>query len=83
MPAFVPAIVQGEIHVANRLADFGIVPSQLMAVGKAARTWADDASPLMPINAPGTLAYIMGFENCGSSCSMGCGRSIGRAASKQ
>lgn len=60
MPAFATAIVQGDPHVADRLADFGLVPEQLLAVGVTARAWADDASPLMPVNAPGTLAYIHG-----------------------
>jgi hypothetical protein len=60
MPSFTTAIVQGEPNVASRLSDFGIVPEQLLSVGTIARTWADDASPLMPINAPGTLAYIYG-----------------------
>ena len=60
MPAFATAIVQGEAHVADRLADFGLVPEQLLAIAATARVWADDASPLMPVNAPGTLAYIHG-----------------------
>ena len=60
MPSFTTALVQGESNVASRLADFGLVPAQLLAVGVTARTWADDASPLMPINAPGTLAYMYG-----------------------
>ena len=60
MPAFATAIVQGDPHVVVRLADFGLVPEQLLAVGVTARAWANDASPLMPVNAPGTLAYIYG-----------------------
>lgn len=60
MPSFSTAIVEGERAVADRLSDFGLVPDQILAVGLAARTRADDASPLMPINAPGTLAYIYG-----------------------
>lgn len=60
MPTFATALIQGEHHVANRLSDFGLVAKQLLAVGAKARTWADDASPLMPVNAPGTLAYIYG-----------------------
>lgn len=62
MPSFATAIVQGEASVEARLADFGMVPAQLLAVGTMARAWADDASPLMPINAPGTLAYIYGVR---------------------
>jgi hypothetical protein len=60
MPSFATAIVHGVSQVANRLNDFGITPEQLIAVGRTAKIWADDASPLMPINAPGTLAYIYG-----------------------
>ncbi|KQM20834.1 hypothetical protein [Novosphingobium sp. Leaf2] len=60
MPSFATAIVEGERPVSDRLNDFGLVLEQIQAVGMAARTWADDASPLMPINAPGTLAYIYG-----------------------
>ncbi len=60
MPAFATAIVEGERAVADRLNDFGLVAEQILAVGIAARAWAGDASPLMPINAPGTLAYIYG-----------------------
>ncbi|WP_082448358.1 MULTISPECIES: hypothetical protein [unclassified Sphingomonas] len=60
MPTFATAIVQGDWDVRKRLEDFGLVPNQLLLVATAARAWADDASPLMPINAPGTLAYIYG-----------------------
>src|SRR4051812_16807122 len=60
MPSFATAIAQGELNVSSRLSDFGLVLEQLLAVGSTARTWADDASPLMPINAPGTLSYIYG-----------------------
>jgi len=62
MPSFATSIVQGERAVADRLSDFGLVPEQILAVGAVARTWADDASALMPINAPGTLAYIYGVQ---------------------
>lgn len=55
-------IVEGRRNVADRLAEFGLVPEQLMAVAKVARAWSDDASPLMPANAPGTLAYIYGVQ---------------------
>lgn len=60
MPAFATVIIKGEAQVKDRLADLGLVPEQLLAVARTARTWADDASPLMPVNAPGTLAYIYG-----------------------
>lgn len=62
MRSFSTTVVEGESSIAARLSDFGILPQQLLAVGKIARTWADDASPLMPINAPGTLAYIYGVR---------------------
>lgn len=60
MPSFATAIVEGERAVADRLNDFGLSPDQIRAIGTVARAWAEDASPLMPINAPGTLAYIHG-----------------------
>ena len=60
MPSFATALIQGELSVVSRLADFGLVAEQLLAVGRVARARANDASPLMPINAPGTLAYIYG-----------------------
>ncbi len=62
MPSFMTAIVQGDANMSNRLSDFGIVPEQLLSIGRVARMWADDASPLMPVNAPGTLAYIYGVQ---------------------
>lgn len=62
MPAFVPAVIQGDASVELRLRDFGVTTGQLKAVGSVARMYADDASPLMPINAPGTLAYMYGVR---------------------
>ena len=62
MPSFATAIVQGDVNVASRLSDFGVISEQLLAVATTARTWANDASPLMPVNAPGTLAYIYGVR---------------------
>lgn len=61
MPAFKTAITQPE-NAARRLADFGLTCAQFLAIRDAARAAADDASPLMPQNAPGTLAYIFGVE---------------------
>lgn len=72
MPSFATAIVQGEPNVVARLLDFGLVAEQLLAVGKVARAWADDASPLMPINAPGTLAYIYGVRELRQQLLDGC-----------
>ena len=62
MPPFNTAVVDGEIDVQSRLADFLLTADQITAIATAARTWADDASPLMPQNAPGTLAYIFGVQ---------------------
>jgi hypothetical protein len=60
MPSGSAKIIERSSDVSNRLAEFGLVAEQLLAVGSRARAWADDASPLMPVNAPGTLAYIYG-----------------------
>ena len=62
MPPFKPVIVDGQFNVELRLADFGLTIDQLTAIADVARTWAEDASPLMPQNAPGTLAYIYGVH---------------------
>ncbi len=62
MPQFKTTIVDGEIDVQRRLADFRFTADQFMAIATTARIWADDASPLMPQNAPGTLAYIYGVQ---------------------
>jgi hypothetical protein len=62
MPHFATQIIQGDPAVEMRLADFGLVKAQLLAIAATARTWAADASPLMPSNAPGTLAYIYGVN---------------------
>ena len=62
MPSFSAKIVDNEILVEERLLDFGLVPDQIIAVANIARNWATDASPLMPTNAPGTLAYIYGVN---------------------
>ena len=62
MPDFRTVIVDDEFDVNRRLADFGLNPDQFTAIADTARAWADDASPLMPVNAPGTLAYIFGVE---------------------
>lgn len=62
MPAFNPVIVSGSLDVASRLADFDLVVDQILSIGRVARSRHDDASPLMPMNAPGSLAYIYGVE---------------------
>lgn len=55
-------VVEDANEVDRRLANLGLVREQLTAVASVAKTWADDASPLMPTNAPGTLAYIYGVN---------------------
>lgn len=62
MPHFSTQVIEGELQVEQRLADFGLVKDQLLAIASVARMWANDASPLMPNNAPGTLAYIYGVN---------------------
>lgn len=60
MPVFNTVIVSAIAEVETRLADFGLVREQLVAVGQTARAYADDASPSMPLNAAGMLSYIHG-----------------------
>lgn len=60
MPTFQTIIVDDDVGVERRLADFSLIKEQILAVADVAKRWADDASPLMPLNAPGTLAYIHG-----------------------
>lgn len=62
MPVFNTIIIDGEVEVRSRLADFDLTFDQIIAIAEAARYWATNASPLMPQNAPGTLAYIFGVE---------------------
>lgn len=62
MPPFKMVVVDCIIDVQRRLADFALNTDQFMPIAAIARTWADDASPLMPQNAPGTLAYIYGVQ---------------------
>ena len=62
MLKFRTAIIEGHAEVEARLADFGLTMSQLVAIRDSARAAASDASPLMPLNAPGTLAYIHGVD---------------------
>ena len=62
MSVFSTIVVAGEPDVTQRLSDFGLTPDNIIAIAKAARAWADDASPLMPQNAPGMLAYIHGVQ---------------------
>lgn len=62
MAAFGTVLVQAELDVVRRLESLGLVRDQFLAIGAVARGRADDASPLMPQNAPGTLAYIHGVK---------------------
>lgn len=60
MAAFRTAVVEGELEVSRRLESFTLSRDQILAVARVAKAWADDASPLSPTNAAGTLAYIYG-----------------------
>ena len=62
VPVFRTAVLESENDVERRLQDWGLTRGQFIEIAKAAKTWADDASPLMPLNAPGTLAYIFGVQ---------------------
>ncbi len=62
MPIFRTAIIDNLLDADRRLADFGLARSQMLAIRDAARGATEDASPLMPLNAPGTLGYIYGVE---------------------
>ena len=62
MPTFKTTVVDNKIDAERRLADFGLTADQILGIATVARSWADDASPLMPQNAPGTLAYIFGVQ---------------------
>lgn len=60
MLPFRTAIIENPTDASRRLADFGLTIEQMLAIRDSARAASDDASPLMPQNAPGTLAYIHG-----------------------
>ncbi|RUW58989.1 hypothetical protein [Mesorhizobium sp. M7A.F.Ca.US.008.03.1.1] len=60
MPSFRTAIIDSPQDAERRLADWGLAAEQFLAVRDSARAAADNASPLMPLNAPGTLGYIHG-----------------------
>ncbi|KAB7613361.1 hypothetical protein F9L33_12220 [Amylibacter sp. SFDW26] len=62
MTVFKTAIISNEDDVAQRLEELGVTAEQIISVGLVARARQNDASPLMPINAPGSLAYIFGVE---------------------
>jgi hypothetical protein len=62
MPAFSTSIVVGEPAVSQRLSDWRLNVGQIVAIARVARAFANDASPLMPVTAPGTLAYIYGVQ---------------------
>ena len=60
MSPFRTAIIDNPVDVSRRLVDFGLPIEQILAIRDSARAAYNDASPLMPQNAPGTLAYIHG-----------------------
>ncbi|AZO18510.1 hypothetical protein EJ069_30020 [Mesorhizobium sp. M2A.F.Ca.ET.043.05.1.1] len=60
MPLFRTSVIENPVDASRRLADFDLTVDQMLAVRDSARAASDDASPLMPQNAPGTLAYIYG-----------------------
>ncbi|MBX9989330.1 hypothetical protein [Phreatobacter oligotrophus] len=62
MPSFRTAVIDRPTDTVRRLADFALTIDQILAIRDAAKAAADDASPLMPLNAPGTLAYIHGVD---------------------
>ncbi|MGY3690840.1 hypothetical protein ACVIGA_000920 [Bradyrhizobium sp. USDA 3240] len=62
MAMFRTAVLEESDDAESRLRDWGLTRAQFIAVARAARSWADDAGPLMPANAPGTLAYIFGVQ---------------------
>jgi hypothetical protein len=60
MSPFRTAVFDNPMDAQRRLADFGLTVEQILAIRDSARAAAEDSSPLMPLNAPGTLAYIHG-----------------------
>jgi hypothetical protein len=62
MNIFNTSIIDDPFQTERRLADFGININQLLNIRDSARAASDDASPLMPLNAAGTLAYIHGVN---------------------
>ena len=60
MPTFNTVIVSTLVDVEKRLEDFGVTRQKILAIGRTARAYADDASPSMPLNAAGLLSYIHG-----------------------
>lgn len=60
MLPFRTAVIYKLEDALRRLADFELNVDQILAIRDTARAASDDASPLMPQNAPGTLAYIHG-----------------------
>lgn len=62
MPNFRTAVIDNALDAERRLADFGLTKLQILDIRDSARAASDDASPIMPLNAPGTLGYIYGVE---------------------
>lgn len=55
-------IFQEPEEITNKLSQFGISKEELLAVALEAASQRNNATPLQPINAPGTLSYIFGVE---------------------
>lgn len=62
MPSFATVLIDEPAAAEQRLQDFGLSTDQIKSIRDAARAATEDASPLMPLNAPGTLGYIHGVE---------------------
>ena len=62
MPSFNTILVRDQSDVNRRLADFGLFSEQILSIAETAHSRELDASPLMPVNAPGLLKYIYGVE---------------------
>lgn len=60
LPAFATSMVTSPEAIDIRLAELFVELAQIIAIGRTARTYADDASPSMPHNAAGMLSYIHG-----------------------
>lgn len=55
-------IFQEPEEITDKLSYFGIKKEELLAVALEAASQRNNATPLQPINAPGTLSYIFGVE---------------------
>ena len=60
LPTFNTSMITTPDAVDARLSELCLERAQIITVGKTARTYADDASPSMPLNAAGMLSYLHG-----------------------